>query len=147
MWSSLDRYRDSALLVLRLGVGIGFFWYHGWPKLMAGPERWAGVGGAMSSVGLGFLPVPELWGFLAAFAESVGALLFAAGLFFRPVTLFLALTMVVATANHFVTGQGTPAHAFKNIFFFVGLMAVGPGRYSVDHVLARRRADGGEPKG
>jgi putative oxidoreductase len=136
-WNWLDRYRDLALLVLRVGVGLGFFWYHGWPKLSGGPERWAGTGEAMASVGLGF--APEFWGLMAGLAEGLGGLLFAAGLFFRPVTLFLAITMVVATTNHFVTGVGTPAHALKNTFFFLGLLAVGPGRYSLDHALARRR--------
>ncbi len=133
-------WRDLGLLVLRLGVGFGFIWYHGWAKLAGGPERWAALGGAMSSVGLGFLPFPEFWGFMAAFAESAAALLFAAGLFFRPAAFLLAFTMVVATFNHWVTGQGTAAHSFKNFFFFVGVLAVGPGRYSLDHVLARRRS-------
>lgn len=135
-------WMDVGLLVLRLGVGIGFIWYHGWAKLTGGPERWAQIGGAMSSMGLGFLPFPEVWGFLAAFAESIGALLFAAGLLFRPITLLLAFTMAVATANHWVTGQGTAAHSFKNFFVFAGLLAVGPGRFSLDHVLAGRRSGG-----
>lgn len=139
MWNTLDRYRDGALLLLRLGVGLGFFWYHGWPKLSGGPERWAGVGGAMESLGLGFAPV--VFGFLAALAESLGGLLLAFGLFTRPAILALAAVMFVATINHWVTGQGTPAHSFKNFFFLVGLVAIGPGRYSLDHWLTRRRSD------
>jgi putative oxidoreductase len=139
MWNTLDRYRDGALLLLRLGVGLGFFWYHGWPKLSGGPERWAGVGGAMESLGLGFAPVA--FGFLAALAESLGGLLFAFGLFTRPAILALAAVMFVATINHWVTGQGTPAHSFKNFFFLIGLVAIGPGRHSVDHWLTRRRSD------
>lgn len=139
MWHTLDRYRDGALLLLRLGVGLGFFWYHGWPKLSGGPERWAGVGGAMESLGLGFGPVA--FGFLAALAESLGGLLLAFGLFTRPALLALAVVMFVATINHWVTGQGTPAHSFKNFFFLVGLAAIGPGRYSLDHWLTQRRSD------
>jgi putative oxidoreductase len=140
IWKGLERFSDLGLLILRLGVGLGFFWYHGWPKLIGGPERWAGVGGSMANLGLGGLLDPVVWGFLAAAAESVGALLFAVGLFFRPMSLVLALTMVVAGANHLVTGQGTEAHAVKNVFFFVGLMGVGAGRYSVDHIREQKRS-------
>lgn len=140
VWNALERYRDVALLALRLGVGLGFFWYHGWPKLSGGPERWAGVGGAMESLGLGFAPV--VFGFLAAFAEGIGGLLIAAGLLFRPMVLLVAAVMFVATVNHWVTGQGTAAHSFKNFWFLVGLLAVGPGRYSLDHWLSSRRPGG-----
>lgn len=133
IWSSMDRYRDHALLVLRLGVGLGFVWYHGWPKLAGGPERWEGVGGAMGNYGLGF--APEFWGLMAALGETVGGLLIALGLFFRPAAVILAFVMMTATINHWVTGMGTPAHAFKNFFFFVGLIAVGPGRFSLDEKL------------
>lgn len=131
--AALERYRDHFLLVLRLGVGLGFIWYHGWPKLSEGPERWAGVGGAMDSLGLGF--APEFWGLLAALGETVGGLLIALGLFFRPAVLAVAFVMVVATINHWVTGVGTAAHSFKNFFFLVGVLAVGPGRFSLDEKL------------
>lgn len=140
MWTGLGRYADEALLVLRVGVGAGFLVYHGLPKVLGGPERWAGTGAAMESLGLGF--APEFWGLMAGLAESVGGLLLAAGLLFRPAVLAVAVVMFVATVNHYVTGQGTPAHSLKNFFFFVGLFAIGPGRHSVDHWLARRRGRG-----
>jgi putative oxidoreductase len=47
--------------------------------------------------------------------------------------------MIVATTRHIVTGQGTPAHAFKNAWVFLGILFVGPGRYSVDDWWRRRR--------
>lgn len=144
-WSTLERYRDHGLLILRLGVGLGFFWFHGLTKLRGGPETWEGTGGAMGNLGITF--APAFWGFLAAAAESIGGILFAVGLFFRPVTLALAAVMFVATVMHYATGRGTPAHSFKNFFFFVGLLAVGPGRFSLDHLIARRRARREEGKG
>lgn len=143
IWKGLQRYQDIALLLLRLGVGLGYFWYHGWPKLSGGPERWVGVGGAMESLGIGAVPV--FWGFLAAVGEGVGGLLLAAGLFFRPAVLLVAGVMFVATVNHWVTGQGTPAHAFKNFWFLVGLLAIGPGRYSLDHWWATRKGEQSTP--
>lgn len=136
IWNTLERYRDVGLLIARLGFGLGFFWFHGWPKLSAGPERWEGVGGAMSSLGIDFAPL--FWGFCASLAESLGGLLIAAGLFFRPAALAIAVVMFVATVNHISTGRGSPAHAFKNASLFAGLFLIGPGRYSLDYVLARR---------
>jgi putative oxidoreductase len=132
-----DRYRDLGLLILRLGFGLGFLWYHGGPKLFGGPERWSGTGDAIVNFGpaSGFV----FWGLLAALAESVGGLLFALGLFFRPVCVALTCVMIVATTNHMVTGQGTPSHSFKNAWLFAGLFFVGPGRYSLDEMRKRRR--------
>lgn len=133
----LDRYRDHLLLIARLGVGLGFIWFHGWGKLVGGPERWAGVGGAMGNYGLEF--APEFWGFLAALGETLGGLLIALGLFFRPASLVLAFVMMTAAINHWVTGMGTPAHAFKNFFFLLGFAGVGPGRFSLDEVFFGKR--------
>lgn len=137
LWNALERYRDHGLLILRLGVGLGFIWYHGWGKISQGPERWEAVGGAMRHVGITF--APAFWGLMAALAESLGGLLIAAGLFFRPAVLVVAIVMFMATVQHHVTGRGTPAHSFKNFFFFIGLLAIGPGRFSLDHMIARRR--------
>ncbi len=137
MWNSLSRYRDHGLLLLRLGFALPFIWYHGWPKLKGGPELWAGVGGAMESIGIGF--APQVWGFLAMTGEVFIPLLLALGLFFRPAALFLGFVMFMATMNHIVTGQGTPAHAMKNFFVLAGLVFIGPGRFSLDHWLANRK--------
>ncbi len=137
MGSFLERYRDHGLLVLRLGFGGAFIWYHGWPKLIGGPERWEQTGLAMASLGLGFAPM--FWGLMGTLAESLGGALIMAGFLFRPAAAALAFMMFVATVNHHVTGQGTPAHSFKNIWVFAGLIAIGPGRFSIDHLLAKRR--------
>lgn len=140
IWESLQKYRDHGLLVLRLGFGIGFFFFHGLSKLTAGPERWNQVGGAMSSLGIDF--GHTFFGFLASFAEGVGGLLIAAGLFFRPACVLICATMAVAANNHIVTGRGTPAHAFKNAFVALGLVFIGPGRFSLDAILARKLGRG-----
>src|SRR5215208_6835715 len=126
MWSSLDRYRDAGLFVLRLGFGISFFWYHGLPKLLGGPEGWTRTGAAVGHVGItsGY----EWWGLAAALSESAGGLLFAAGLFFRPVCLAMLGVMTFATIEQFHRVMPAPEHALKNAFVFAGMFLIGPGR-------------------
>ena len=135
---TLDRYRDIGLLVLRLGFGLGFLYFHGWSKLVEGPERWLGVGDAMEHVGIPF--GYTFFGFLASFAESVGGILIAFGFLFRPAAVLLAGTMFVAWAMELQTGGG--AHTFKNLWVALGLALMGPGRYSVDAWMSARRREG-----
>jgi putative oxidoreductase len=136
LWNSLDRYRDSGLLIARLGFGLGFLWYHGLPKLKAGRDGWSRTGEAMANFGINF--GIEWWGLAAALAEGIGGLLIALGLYFRPAALAILMVMIVASTNHIVTGQGTPAHAVKNAWLFAGLFLIGPGRYCLDRGLALR---------
>ena len=137
MWNTLERYRDLGLLIIRLGFGLGFFWFHGWPKLPGVPS--AGRAPATPCRYLGVTFAHQWWGLAAGVAEGLGGLLIALGLFFRPVTLALVSVMIVATTNHIASGEGTPAHAFKNAWLFAGLFFVGPGRFSLDHRLWGRR--------
>ena len=138
MWSFLDRFRDLGLLILRVGVGVAFI-AHGWPKVMAGPETWRALGGAMGLFGMHF--APEFWGLCSALAEAAGGLCFALGLFFRPSCLVLTFNMAVAFAMHF--GKGDPfkvySHALEDGFVFLGMLFIGPGRLSVDRFLGGGR--------
>lgn len=136
IWNTLERYRDVGLLIVRLGFGLGFLFYHGWGKLVGGPERWSQIGGAMENFGIGF--GHTFFGFMAAFSESIGGLLIALGLFFRPACALLFVTMFVAMVNHYATGRGSPSHAAKNTMLFLGLLLIGPGKYSLDEWIAGR---------
>lgn len=131
-----QRWYDIGLLLLRLGFGLGFFYFHGWPKLAGGPERWAGVGSAVEVFGIGF--GHTFFGFMAAVAEGIGGLCVAAGFLFRPATLLIAAVMFTAWFGEVVGGRGA-AHTFKNFWVAVGLAFMGPGRYSVDDWIRRRR--------
>lgn len=128
---------DIGLLLIRLGFGLGFLYYHGWSKLVGGPERWTGVGDVLEHFGIGV--GHTLFGFMAAFAESVGGLLIAIGFLTRPAAILVAGTMFVAWYGHVASGRGNPAHAFKNLWVALGLAFIGPGRYSVDAWIARNR--------
>ena len=128
------QYHNLGLLLLRVGLGV-MFMIHGFPKLAGGPTAWAGVGGVMDVLGLGF--APTFWGLLAALAEFGGGLLLALGLWFRLACVGLLITMIMATVMHVGKGQGFNeyAHALESAFVFLGLLFAGPGRYSLDERL------------
>ncbi len=134
-FNSLDKFRDFGLLILRIGIGLTYIVVHGGPKLLDGPERWEALGGSMEVVGITFLPV--FWGFMAAFAESVGALLLLVGFLTRPALLLLTITMIFATGAHLLLWEddwSTTSHAFKMGIVFLSLIFIGPGRYSIDQM-------------
>ena len=139
MLNALDRYRDLGLLVLRLGIGLSYMNY-GLPKLTGGPAAWGELGQSMKYLGITFAPV--VWGFLAAMSEFFGGLALVVGGLFRVATFFLICTMVVATVQHFGRGDGYGGGAFHSIEFGIvclSLFLMGPGKYSVDETLARKR--------
>ena len=129
--SKLGSHRNFGLLFIRVGLGVMFI-YHGYPKLLSGPHGWAGLGASVKYVGITFLPV--VWGLLSALTESVGGVLIALGLAFRPACVLLVINLVVAAAAHFGKGEGLMAasHAIEAAIMFAGLFFVGPGSYSVD---------------
>ena len=129
--SNLGRYRNTGLLILRIGIGTMFI-LHGYPKLIGGPDRWEAVGNAMKNVGIDFYP--HVWGLLAGAAETFGGFLLVLGLAFRPVCLALTFTMVIAATNHISGGDGISgaSHAIEAAFLFFSLILIGPGKYSVD---------------
>lgn len=128
MWSYLGRYRDFGLLVLRLGVGVMFL-FHGWPKLVGGPDKWTALGGAVGYFGIHFIPM--FWGLMAAISEFFGGVCLILGVAFRPACLLLAGTMAVAATMHFGRGDSlqTASHAIELGCVFFGLLFVGPGRF------------------
>ena len=141
----MNRYRYTGLLIIRVGIGISYIVLHGWPKLTGGPAYWEALGQNMGHLGITFAPV--FWGFMGAFAETAGALLVALGLFFRPAAALLTITMCVAVVSHLAGGEGwqVAAHALHMGTVFLGLIFIGPGRYSLDAYLYRRKAVGMYP--
>lgn len=136
----LDRHLDAGLLLLRVGVGLSYVGY-GYPKLVGGPAMWDELGKAMSYLGIGF--AHTAWGFLASLSELFGGIALALGAFFRVATFFLVCTMAVATVQHFGRGDGYRGGAYHSIelgLVCLSLFLTGPGKYSVDEALARRRS-------
>lgn len=129
--SNLGRYKDAGLLILRVGLGAMMI-FHGYPKIIGGPEGWAQLGASTKYVGINFLPT--FWGLMAALAEGLGGVLIILGLWFRPAAIFLMLNMIVASAMHLGKGDllSDASHAIELAFVFAGLIFIGPGKYSVD---------------
>ncbi len=106
---------------------------HGWPKLTGGVETWTKLGGAMSHLGITFLPA--FWGFMAAASESVGGALLILGFLFRPATGLLFFTMLVAAFMKYRVSGGAflewawPAELG---IVFLSLFFIGAGRFSLD---------------
>ncbi len=127
---------DLGLFILRVGIGLNMLLLHGWAKLMAGTEKWAQLGGSMPSFGVSILPT--VWGFLAAFAESIGSILLISGLFFRPATFMLAFTMAVAAKVHLGMPADQPfggwqgaGSALTYLTIYAALLVSGPGKYAL----------------
>lgn len=126
-----EHWLHIGLVVLRIGIGVSFF-FHGLPKLTGGVESWTYIGSTMGLLGIHF--APAFWGFMAAFAETVGGILFAVGFLFRPASLMLAFTMAVALVMHLSNGDAflQYSQALESLILFTAMTMVGPGRYSLD---------------
>jgi len=135
-FSSDEVAPDFGLLILRVGVGLSMAIFHGWGKITGGPESWERIGGSMSNLNIEFAPV--FFGFMAGFAEFVCSCFLILGVLFRPATLLLAFTMIVATVNHVNrppdaqgAGWSGASHALELAVVYLCLFFTGPGRFSL----------------
>lgn len=121
---------DSALLLLRLVVGLAFM-LHGWGKIQR-PFSWMGEGA--------FAPAP--FQALAALSEFGGGLALILGLVTPLACLGIASTMAVAFYTHAVmrgdpfVGKGASSE-LAAVYFCIAIvvLAMGPGRASADRAL------------
>jgi putative oxidoreductase len=83
------------------------------------------------SIGLDVLSVPL--GFMAAFSESIGALLIAFGLLTRPAAFLLGITMLVASTKKLseagIKGSELP---LLYLILCIIILLMGSGKYSLD---------------
>ncbi|HEX8252470.1 MAG TPA: DoxX family protein [Thermoanaerobaculia bacterium] len=135
---------DAAALALRVAAGL-IFLPHGWSKISGD----GGAGAFASDVAANY-GIPALFGYVAAYAEVVGALFLIVGLVTRLNAFLLGATMFVAT---FVVQlpdalYGVPADAIKSFVALraietplalfaicIALLLTGAGRVSLDHLL------------
>ena len=136
--------QSPLLLLIRLYWGVSFA-QTGWGKFM-NLDRTAGFFESLS------IPLPKLNAIMAASTELGGGLLLALGLFARPAAVPLAGTMAVAylTAHREELmalfsnpDKFTEAAPFTFLLASLLVLAFGPGKLSVDHLLARKSAVAG----
>jgi putative oxidoreductase len=148
--------KDIALLLLRL-AGVGLALNHGWGKISS--LATGGGEGLISGVeALGF-PMPGLFAWAAALAEFAGGILVALGLGTRIAASFAAFTMFVAAlgrhrfhlhilvalglldaAPEEVKRWGNPEMSLIYLVCLVAVVLMGGGRFSLDHLLKRKRS-------
>ncbi len=130
LFPQLNNYRNTGLLIMRAGIGAMMI-FHGLPKITH-PEKWAGLGEAMGTLHIHFLPA--FWGFMCAVTETIGGLFTVMGLWFRLVSLLMVFTFIVASLHHINSGDGLgeASHAIELAFVYFGFMFIGPGKFSVD---------------
>lgn len=131
---SLDKYKDSYLLIARVLVAILFVLF-GWQKITG----FEGTVGYMAAVGA---PLPQIAAVIAVIVELVFGLLIVIGYFTRPLALILAIyTVVTGFIGHPYWGMSgmdqymAMINFYKNISICGGFMLLaltGPGRLSVD---------------
>ena len=130
-----QRFDWLAPLLLRLV--FGYFWAEtGWAKLVnhAGfAERFANWG----------IPFPDLSAYVSGATDLVGGVLLMLGLATRLTTLPMIFNMVIALALVVLPGVSTlddfvELNEVLYILVLFWLFMAGPGRVSLDHLIARR---------
>lgn len=137
-FKGLIKHSDLGLLILRIGIGISFM-FHGLPKLLAGPDMWEQLGGALGLIGINF--APTLMGLIAALSEFVGGFLLVIGLFTRTASFFMFNTLVVATIMHLKMGDpfNKYSHALELAILFLSLIFIGAGKFALDEKICSRK--------
>jgi putative oxidoreductase len=128
----------TALLATRVVAGLAFM-MHGWPKTQ-NPFTWMGPDGF----------APAALQALAALSEFGGGLAWLLGLLTPLAALGIASTMAVAFSTHtfvrgdpFVSMTGGPTSELAAVYFCIALLllAMGPGRFSLDRKLFGSRPE------
>lgn len=139
-----------ALLPLRLLIGFGF-WAHGFAKLSRGVDGFADILQALN------VPAPHFTAWATSLIEFLGGLAIMAGIFVPFVSVPLAIIMLTALVTvHLpygfssiklmaITADGPQFGKIGyelNLLYIAGLFALalgGPGPFSVDSILTRRK--------
>ena len=127
---------DVGILVLRSFTGLLMFFNHGMGKITAGGQKWDRLGHALTDlIGLDFLAI--FFGFMASFAESIGALFIVIGLFTRVSSFLLFFTMGVASFKHLMESDFSEL-AFVYALISIVIMITGAGKHSADYHIVQK---------
>ena len=136
--TNFSRRVDTGLLILRIVIGIVFL-MHGGQKLFV--FGFAGVTGAFGQMGV---PMPAITGPLTAIVEFLAGGALVIGLLTRLAALGLAIDMLgaillVHLKNGFFNPMGYE-YPLTLLAASVAIAIAGAGYYSIDRVIAERRA-------
>ena len=128
--------KEIGLTIIRVGIGLIFIW-HGFRKVLSGPDEFKWLGSAMANLGITF--APAFWGLCAIAAEFLGGICLTLGLGTRVACVFMAFTMLVAVMHHIAKGDpwGYISHPLALMVVFIGFVFIGSGIYSLDFYLSR----------
>jgi putative oxidoreductase len=137
----MNKDQSGALVFCRFCLSFLFLW-GGWVKLL-NMDMFAAQ---MAREGM---PHPEIFPYLAVFIELAGGLALLFGLWTRTTAVLFAIYIVVATLiDHRFWEMPMPAYTANRVNFtknvaivggMVLLTMMGPGRYSIDAYMQRRR--------
>ena len=136
--TNFSRRIDTGLLILRIVIGLVFL-MHGGQKLFV--YGFAGVTGAFGQMGI---PMPAIAGPLAAIVEFLAGGALVIGLLTRLAAIGLAIDMLGAILFVHIKGGFFMPTGYEFALTLLGaniaLALTGAGYYSVDRLIAERRA-------
>lgn len=107
--------------------------HHGYGKAFGNPAKFVQY---VASLGV---PFPEFFGFAAIIAEFLGGIFIVLGFLYRPATLTVFLTMLVAAFGAHgkdIFGDGELALLYAVVT--LAMIFLGAGRYSADYLIISR---------
>lgn len=136
---TMTKAQNAGLALLRFTLGSVFL-AHGAQKLFV--YGFSGVGAAFAHMGI---PLPQISAVVVSLVEFFGGAAVLVGLITRPAAALIAVTMLVASGTLLPHGFFAPQGAefpLSLLGLSLALVLTGPGEYSLDALLSRRRNEG-----
>ena len=131
---------NAGLLLLRVTIGVGLFLVFGLLKIKdASAYLHTGKWGFIDFNRQVGLPLPTLIAWVQTINEVLGSLFVAVGLLGRYAATLLTIGFIAATACSLKMNEPSWMTAAFFAAVFAALALTGPGKFSVDYVVAKMR--------